>query len=169
MMRAKVLLVRVLLGSAGHHQEGCTPATSLHPPYSLRSPTSPAIPQILCYPLHPLLSPTVHRSTDNSSVTNIREFNIIKLFNVFQITSILRAISFQKDPAYLSTFLKKTIIPRYSSNLSSLLRQIYDGLMQRPPKEILSPSQVTSEEETPLKSRKPLSSSKKVKSIEEAQ
>jgi hypothetical protein len=46
---------------------------------------------------------------------------------------------------------------------------VYDGLMQRPPKEILSPSQVTSEEDTPLKSRKTLSSSKKAKSVEEAQ
>ena len=85
-----------------------------------------------------------------------------------KITSVLRMISFKKDPAYLNTFLKNSIIPRYAGNLSSLLRQLYDGLMQRPPKEIRSPSQVTSEEDTPLKSRLRLSSSKKAKSVEEA-
>ncbi|XP_028416504.1 treslin-like [Dendronephthya gigantea] len=85
-----------------------------------------------------------------------------------EVTSMLRAISFQKDPAYLSSFLKKSIIPRYAGNLSSLLCLVYDhGLMQRPPNEILSPSQVTSDEETPLKSRKDLSSSKKAESVEE--
>ncbi len=91
-------------------------------------------------------------------------------FFKFQITSVLRALSFQKDPVYLNSFLKNNIIPRYANNLSSLLCLVYDGLMQRPPKEILSPSQVTSEEDTPLKYRKEaLSSSKKAKSVEEAQ
>jgi hypothetical protein len=66
-------------------------------------------------------------------------------------------------------FLKESVLPRYAGNLSALLRQVYDGLMQRPPKEILSPSQVMSEEDTPLKSRLPHSSSKKCKSVEEAQ
>ena len=83
---------------------------------------------------------------------------------------MLRAISFQKDPAYLSSFLKNSIVPRYADNLSRLLCLVYDhGLMQRPPNEILSPSRVTSEEDTPLKSRKDLSSSKQAESVEEVQ
>ncbi|XP_001628252.2 treslin [Nematostella vectensis] len=69
---------------------------------------------------------------------------------VNEVVVMLRAISFAKDPGFLREFMHEIILQRYSNDLQKFLCEVYEGLMQKPPQILLSPSQL-SDDESPLK------------------
>ncbi|KAK2552850.1 hypothetical protein P5673_026019 [Acropora cervicornis] len=67
------------------------------------------------------------------------------------VTDLLRAISFMKDLNFLAVFLREVLLTRYCRRLPNFLCSIYEGLMIRPPKEILTPSKCSAVNESPMR------------------